>query len=91
MPVEGTGARAIEHGVGASGHRDCAFDRHFTVGTSELTFEDGDTWMAVSDQTLGLEHLVGATSMSNHPELGCSESLRALFRGGFYIKPHGWL
>ena len=57
---------------------------HSTVEIVQMSLNVGDTWTMISDWTLGLVHPVDLTGTSGRPELGCSESLTALFRGDAY-------
>ena len=59
---------------------------HLTVEIVQMALNAGDTWTTISDQTLGLVRLVDLTDASGHPELGCNESLIALFCGDAYIR-----
>ena len=53
---------------------------HLTVEIMHMSFNVGDTWTMISDRTLGLVRPIDQTRAFGHPELGCSESLMALFR-----------
>ena len=62
------------HGRGVSGQIACMSSRDLGVALSHLTVEivqmslnTGDTWMTISDRTLGLVHLVDLTGASGHP------------------------
>ena len=59
---------------------------HLTVEIVQMVLNAGDTWTTISDQTLGLVRLVDLNGASGRPELGCSESIMALFRGDAYIR-----
>ena len=58
-----------------------------TDGIRRSSFKGKNTWQRICDWMLKVVHPVSLTDASGRPELGCSESQTALFRGGFYLSP----
>ena len=55
-----------------------------TDGIGRSSFKGKNTWQRICDLTLKVVRSISLTGVSGRPELGCSESQAALFRGGFY-------
>ena len=71
----------------ASGHDLGVALSHLTIEIVRMSLNMGDTWMTISDQTLGLVRPVDLTGASGHLATGCSESPMTQFVGALYLSP----